>query len=284
MLRLSNSEISDYQRCKRMHYFGNVLGKGPLEAPNPLKAAEVGTRFHSAMERYYGGESQEDVLAELTAVVDTHEALRPGSDDHKATELVLTMVEGYFDWLAEVGLDHGVEVVAPESTHTRTMPEFDEVQFIGKLDLETVEGLEDFKTTKIPFSQKLPALRRSRQPVHYAWLLEPRKPVTRVRFRVARQSTRSERTSPPYYATEEVPINAAMLRSHEDHLRELVPEILANYERTTPPAPSPGEDCSWRCPFYLLCPMVDNGEDWRYTLREEFRDVDPLARYREADD
>lgn len=279
MLRLTNSELSDFQRCARMHWLGNVRRLGPIAEPSPLRAAEIGTRYHDAMELYYGGASQAETLAWVQEKLDVHAEITPGGEQHKSWSLVFDMVEGYFDYLAETGLDSGVKVIAPETTHTRTMPEFPDVIFMGKLDLETEEGLEDHKTTKLPFSQKLAELRRSRQPIFYAWLLEPIKRVTRVRFRIARQSTRSERTTGPYYEVESVPINHAMLRSHERHLRELVPQIQANYERTTVPAPAPGSDCSWRCDFYSICPLFDDGSGPEYVIKHEFKEVNPLERY-----
>lgn len=283
ILRLSNSEIETFQRCKRAHWWEYVQRLEPIAAPSPLRAAEVGSDFHTEMEAYYGGEPQESILERMRARCEELELTAPGGDMHKAAELVLTMVEGYFDWLAEEGVDQGVDVIAPETAHSRTLPDLPGVEFIGKVDLETSAELIDFKTTKLPFATKIRTLRRSRQLPHYAWLLAGRRHINRVRVRVAKQSTRSERTSPPYYAEEEIPITRARLAAHEAHLRELVPEIQANYARETLPVPTPQESCSWICPLYLVCDMADQGEDYQQVIDQEFKQGDPLARYAEKE-
>lgn len=280
-LWLSNSEIEEFQRCKRQHWWGTVKRLEPNDPPNPLRASEIGTRFHTVMERYYAGASESELLAELQADAARIAEVTPGGDAHKAAELVLTMAEGYFLWAAETGADHGVGVIAPETTHTRVMPEFPDVIFAGRLDLETEEAIVDFKTTKLPFTTKSRTLQRSRQLPHYAWLLEPTRYVNRVRFRIAKQTTRSDRTSPPYYYEDELPVTRRRLRAHEDHLREIVPEIKANYARTTLPAPTPAEHCSWICPFYLVCDAADQGEDYQQLLADGFHEGDPDQRYKE---
>jgi RecB family exonuclease len=283
MLRLSNSEVETFQRCRRQHYWEYVQRLEPIAPLSPMRASEIGTAFHREMECYYSGESQADLIARLQSRVDELALTVPDGELHKAASLVLTMVEGYFDWIAEEGVDQGIDVIAPETAHSRTLPDLPDVEFIGKVDLETTEELVDFKTTKIPFVTKIRTLRRSRQLVHYAWLIAPRRHINRVRVRIAKQSTRSERTSPPYYAEDEIPVTRARLAAHEAHLRELVPQIQANYARTTLPVPTPGEACSWICPMYLVCDMADQGEDYQAVIDREFKTGDPLARYNEED-
>ena len=43
--------------------------------------------------------------------------------------------------------------------------------------------------------------------------------------------------------------------------------------------PSPDDSCSWKCQFFTLCPMFDDGSRAEDMVREEFRERDPLARY-----
>jgi hypothetical protein len=43
--------------------------------------------------------------------------------------------------------------------------------------------------------------------------------------------------------------------------------------------PSPDDTCSWRCQFFTLCPMFDDGSRAEDMVREEFSERDPLARY-----
>lgn len=279
MFRISNSEIETWQRCRRQHWWEYVQRLQPKASPSPLRAAEIGTAFHAASEMYYGGMSGGDVTAHLQEIVDIHETTAPEGEQHKAADLVLTMWEGYLDWLAEEGIDQGINIIGPETTHTRKMSEFPDVEFIGKIDIETEEDIIDQKTTKLAFAQKIKVLRRSRQLIHYAWLIAPTRHINRVRVRVTKQSTRSERTSGPYYVEEKIPVTRGRLRSHEEHLRDIVPGMLANYARETLPAPSPNSDCSWICPLYLVCDMADQGEDYQYVIDNEFVQGNPLERY-----
>lgn len=281
---LTNSEINDFQRCPRLHFLGNVKRLGPIKPPSPLRAAEIGTRVHAALERYYGGATAPEVVASLEADVDVHAETTPGGEQHKASALVLAVSEAYFEWLAETGADQGLTVISPEFTATRTHPDFPGVTFQGKIDLLTDEELIDFKTCAIPLEQKAREVLRATQGAWYVWLLAGSdRRVTRVQFRIMRQSSHSERTSPPYETTAELPINAAMLQSVERNLLEIVPRIQSNYARKDVPPPVPGSDCSWRCDFYQVCPMFDNGEDWQFVLDTEFQEVDPLSRYSKED-
>ncbi len=45
--------------------------------------------------------------------------------------------------------------------------------------------------------------------------------------------------------------------------------------------PNPTRDCSWKCPFYNVCPMMDDGSDYVRMLQNEYEQVNPLARYGE---
>jgi hypothetical protein len=280
-LWLTNSQIETYQRCRRQHWWEYVHRLVPNELPNPLKASELGTRVHKFCERYYSGEKSSDLIEELQSSIDAIANVTPDSDAHKAAIIVLSVFEGYIDWLADTGADQGIGVIAAESVHTRTMPEFPDVIFAGTIDLETEESIVDLKTCKVPFNTKIKTLRRSRQLVGYAWLLEPKRYVNQMKFRIMKQSTRSERTEGPYYTEETLPITRARLRNHEVHLRELVPQIQEQYTRTTLPAPTPAEHCSWICPFYLVCDAADQGEDYEQLIKDDFHQGDPDERYHE---
>lgn len=284
---VTNSEVSDLRRCERMHHLGYVKRLTPKASPSPLKASEIGVGYHEDLEFGYNGVPWGDVLA--TRSQSEVDAADSGDEDAaKAHEKIRIMVEGYADWLEETGADQDVERPQPEFTARR---ELDGLIFQGKIDLlywsRTWQRLEfiDHKSTGYQLSVKMRALKRSTQPLHYAWLLASTAPmVTHCTINLARQSLRGPTAVGPFYLRDQVEITPEMLEGYETNLRkDWIPKLLAAYEKTEVPAPSPDDDCSWRCPFFTICPSFDNGEDWRYALENEFTEHDPLARYREVD-
>ena len=272
-----------------MHHLAYVRRLAPIKPRSPLAAAEIGTEYHADLEAGYNGLAAFQHLGEHRYVLSAEAEMDGNEDLAKAHEKVAAMVSGYAEWLEETGADQDLSHPRPEQTARR---EFEGLVFQGKIDLlytsRTWGTLEfmDHKSTGYALSQKMRELKRDTQPVHYAWLLAPVVHLSYATINLARQSLRSSTSVGPYYMRERIEIPPEALEGYERNLRrDWIPALLQAYERPAEdvPAPSPGPDCSWRCPFYDVCPAFDNGEDAEYTLATEYQEHDPLERYREED-
>lgn len=270
-----------------MHHLGYVKRLAPVDPPSPLKASEIGLGYHEDLQWLYEGAHPEDVL-DRRRDLQLRAELEGREDASQAHEKIRTMVEGYVEWLQDSGADQDLSEPQPEMTWRR---EFEGLVFQGKIDLlyysRTWNRLEfmDHKSTGYQLAVKMRELKRSTQLLHYAWLLEPAVRLTHCNVNLARQSLRGPTATGPFYLREPVEITPEMLDGYAANLRrDWVPDLIAAYEKTAVPAPAPDADCSWRCPFYSVCPSFDNGEDWEYALENEFQEHDPLARYREVEE
>lgn len=282
---LSNSEIMTFQRCQRKWFLQNVMKLGRPERESGV--ANVGTLAHALLEALYLGHDMDDVLADHRAALEE----MPEGKFRDDAALALTVAEGYIDWLAEEGADQSYEAAAVEGEFTRPIDGMPGWFGIGKLDLilrnrgtgELVPS--DHKSTAQAIETFLRGIRRRSQWFHYAWLLEGRFPewpnVRRFLVTVLRQSKRTARSTPPYYARQLVPLNDAEVRSYGRQITRIAQDIQAAEQRELPP-PTRGQDCDWACPFARICPRMDDGSDWESQIRLDFVEIDPLARYVET--
>src|SRR5690606_12100880 len=104
---------------------------------------------------------------------------------------------------------------------------------------------------------------------------------------------RTARATPPFYARHELVLNDQQLRKHWQAMNVRVEEIAQHrawldWGVVSLDSPridaSPSKDCSWACPFYHLCPMMDDGSDWEWYLGEEFVEGESHVPGREDDD
>lgn len=280
---LSNSELSDWRRCPRMWYLKHVM---KLAKPTQdYGVAHVGTLAHEILEAHYLGGDPAEILERYST------ADLPEGKLRDAHEMALSVAEGYIDWLAEEGADQAYEVAGVEREFTRPITGRPGWYSIGKLDLllrhrETGEILpSDHKSTAQGIEVFLRDIKRKSQFPHYAHLLQgvfqewPN--IRRFMVTVLRQSKRTARATGPFYERTTIPLNDAEIAAYDRHLTKWSLEIEKAEQAEIPP-PDNGPDCSWRCPFYRLCPRVDDGSDWQGMAEAEFVVHDPLARYTET--
>jgi PD-(D/E)XK nuclease superfamily len=126
-----------------------------------------------------------------------------------------------------------------------------------------------------------------------------------------RRVKRSDKSKPPYYQRDPFRYNESdidsTLRKVQGRARQILAAratldhiyaerggdlaLLNDFQREHLPPTAIETDCSWRCPFVQLCPMLDDGSDWVGSLvrsghfRQEnpyaYYDDDPLARVRQ---
>jgi hypothetical protein len=273
---------------------------------------------HAGLEAFYGPEPDTylDVLAQ--AHLDDWDAymanctelgVYPDVEVHKAylkdCELERAMLEGYADWVAESGVDAGIEFTAIEEVVSvrgsdfapEIVERFGEFEVVGKLDariIRLMDGARKFvdHKTAASLTTALATLHMNPQMLHYAWLERMTQPEGTwsdgALYNVLKKVKRGKQAKPPFYARYEVNHNSDQLDSYELHMKRKITKIFeleallkdATVEEQAHIAePSPDDSCSWKCQFFTLCPMFDDGSRAEDMVREEFRERDPLARY-----
>jgi hypothetical protein len=105
-------------------------------------------------------------------------------------------------------------------------------------------------------------------------------------YNVMRRVKRTATAKPPFYGRIEVRHNMETLRSMYLRVKRVIEEIVgaraeldAGGDHRYVTYPTPDQDCSWKCPFVRMCPMMDDGSNWEGLLEEHYVHVDPYERY-----
>ena len=314
MIQLTNSEIFMWQRCQRMWLLTYYLGYTP-DAEEVTGNRILGIRIHCALQGYYGYD-----LDPLTVLHVLYQLALEAFPDYEADllaerDLASAMVEGYLEWVTTEGKDASLKVIATEAEVTVPLPGVEGVELMGKLDqvfLDEMTGLLNFHDYKTAGGfERHEILAISPQFRFYSLLQKlavagqqgaPR--VMGGMVTTLRRVKRTDRSKPPYYQRDpfrynEETINSTLLKvtgiakkivTARHALDWVYTEgggdltLLNAYQAINLP-PTPIEtDCSWRCPFLALCPMLDDGSDWvgALTRSGHYRQEDPHAYY--ADD
>lgn len=314
--RFSQSEFKEFQ-CNRRWWLASYRRLSPITL-NPSGPLRSGSRVHTGLEAFYGPnpETYLDVLKEAqdddwNAYLEncTELGVYPDVEVSKAfdkdCELERAMLEGYADWVAESGVDAGIEFTAIEEIVSvrgsdfapEIVERFGEFEVVGKLDarvLRLMDGARKFVDHKTAASlvSALATLHMNPQMLHYAWLERMTQPEGTwsdgALYNVLKKVKRGKQAKPPFYGRFEVNHNDDQIASYELHMKRKITKIFeleallkdATIEEQAHIAePSPDDSCSWKCQFFALCPLFDDGSRAEDMVREEFRERDPLARY-----
>jgi hypothetical protein len=305
-MRISNSEVQVFKRCRRKWHFSYYLWLKPNfeKATGP---APIGNRIHACLNVYYESlmaGMPTDMAVDTTMAYHDNEALNVienagvGEDLDayaKETDLTRIMLEGYFEWLQNEGVDEGLTVTGSEtSVNLKTHIFNTEVFILAKLDIRIRRELDgavlfmDHKTAQ-ELSTPLKTMHLNEQFLHYDWLLRQ---VTGERvdggmFNFLRKVKRTASMKSPAYGRLEVRHNDRELDAFEKRLRGEIRAILSlrqALDTGTDPLtlvyPTPTRDCCWDCPFVQICPMVDRQDGSAERVIElTMRKVDPYERY-----
>lgn len=147
-LRLTNSEMKTWRRCRRQWWlsYHRGLQRHETEFNRPLS---IGSRLHDVLAWYYqpGLERDpEDAMRVLRAGIEEDVKNHPDHEEaiRKEGDLVDAMVEGYFEWLAETGADSEFEVIAPEAEMEVPLGVVDGATILSKIDAR-IRSVEDAK-------------------------------------------------------------------------------------------------------------------------------------------
>jgi CRISPR/Cas system-associated exonuclease Cas4 (RecB family) len=295
--RISNSEIQTFKDCRRKWWLSYYRSLKP-RYKDRTGALALGSRIHAALEHHYENgvplleaheklvkAEKEELLAEFQDV----------SALEKEAELGHIMLEGYLEWVEENGIDSDLEIVSNEEIIT--MPLFNgEVELTGKLDMRVrrkadgVRMFRDFKTVGGSLSDFANLAPMNEQILTYM-LLEQSKPDEEHRseggiFTMLKKVKRSARAAPPFYDQIEVRHNVFTLRSFWDRIHGTITDMMrvrkALDEGESPSFhayPRPSRDCKWKCQFFTVCSMMDDGSAAEQAISEMFVEGDPYDYY-----
>lgn len=317
--RFSQSEMKTFLRCKRKWWLSEYRRLAPI-GDGPTGPLRSGTRVHTALEAFYT--PGEDPFAALEAaqrddwntyarnLAEMGASPDPALIDQfgKDCQLEKIMLEGYGEWIAESGVDAGIEFIATEEivtvpgdcVYSDLVDEFGPFDIVGKLDARVRRESDgarmflDHKTAQ-SLTMALPTLQMDMQMMHYMWLESMTTPEGErsdgALYNVLKKVKRTKAAKPPFFARYEVHHNDDAIYSYGVRLSQIVSEILTMERQLTLYPHSaehiayanPTNTCSWECPFFTLCPMFEDGSRAEDMIRDQFTTRDPLARYAAED-
>lgn len=312
--RVSQSDLKDFQRCKRRYWLRHVRRLAP-KMYGPVGPLQSGTRVHTALEAYYQPYMSLDPRQSIENAINdamseyhtqcTQLGVEPDAavldQFRKDTDLERAMIEGYFEWLADTGADAHLNVIAAEEQLNITADQLGAdfgrpVEIVGKLDARAIDEVTGFTQfvdhkTVASFARVLPTLQGDAQMLHYHLLLSLTRPdehVDGALYNMLRKVKRGPRSKPPYYQREPITHNAEEIESYRLRLIGLITNVIEFEERIAQlgdmgvkmfAQPTRTFDCSWDCQFFDVCDMFDDGSRVEAAIAEMFDERDPLARY-----
>lgn len=297
-LSMSNSELTTWQHCKRkwMLKYYNRLSVKP-ENQSSTGVMHLGTRIHIALEYMYGWDADPyQVLSIIYKHEKQYQSQETTDELTKEHQLAVKMIEGYLEWLDETGADEDIEVVSTERDVAVAGPHG--VTLRARLDMRvrrrstgTIRFI-DHKTVG-DFNGKLSTLEKDPQMRFYTLIdkLEALQGEREERseggtWNMFKRSKRTARAKPPFNQRVETDYNDEVLRSVYFKIHEVIGEIIQarlrldnGEDHRSVAYPNAGPDCSWKCEFVSMCPLMDDGSHWRDMAAGEFVVEDPYAYY-----
>lgn len=282
------SEIKKFKRCPRswwLSYKKDGLGYEPARSDEPLSGQrDVGTLVHAAIEAHRKGGVWSNPIEAFRILGQTEGWYSP-EWERDVFSLARIMVQGYVQWLEETGADANEETLFVERQLSVPIGRIlgEDVILTGKLDhivRDRTTGeviVSDVKT--VDSLTKVGAeLQVDDQGLNYLILLHAAEnlPVRRFRHDMLRKVKRTATAKPPFYGRHEVAYNEEQLNNAWTHtcvvLEQMVHclQTLGDSERYhhITVYPNPTRDCTWDCDFLPMCPMMDDGADWKGMLSD----------------
>lgn len=292
--RLSLSELSVYRDCRRKWYLEYHL---KLKKRDKSGALALGSNVHEALSVYY--EPNGSVQAAMERFSEIYAILRHEADEYEIDDIekdfVLghIMLEGYFEWLAETGIDQFIEIIEPEAEIEYAMEVAGVVVILmGKRDLigvNTMTGTNVLLDHKTCQSFDDPILDLNEQGRMYLMLqrLVGSTEVQDLLWNMLRKVKRTARATPPFYKREELYVSEEELRRFYTRIRGIVRDLLMTEAQLADGQshfefcyPRPSRDCNWKCQYRKVCPIMDQDPSAAdEMLKDMFEVTDPYERY-----
>lgn len=279
-IRIRNSEIAKFMRCKRSWYleYGRGLRRRPVQKLFP-GTYDTGTAVHVGLAAYYRGEDPTYAIDAFER--ETEASLHPQADTgqwSKSFEMARRMVGAYTVWVAENGIDVGETTLTIEQElEAEIMPG---VVLYGTPDRVKKNRaghilVEDWKTGVIdrPFQME-----NDWQLLNYYLLVSSNydDPMVGVQHRRLKRSMHTAAAKSPQFAVHTASVRPSRLDVHRRHVENVVTELLQYRQKvaagadpvfTYTPHRMPN-NCNWDCAFADVCAQMDDGDDWEYTVEE----------------
>jgi RecB family exonuclease len=297
---LSNSEIQVFKDCRRKWWLNYYRRLQPKQK-DYTGALALGSRIHEALDQYYSSDGEIGLLEAHAALVKTDMDLlikeyRDTTDLEAEAELGRIMLEGYLEWMDEEGIDSNLEKISNEEIIQ--MPLFDgEVILQGKLDMRVrrkndgVRMFRDFKTVGGSFADFANQAQMNEQILTYMLLesAQNKEPGERSGggiFTMLKKVKRTANARPPFYEQIEVRHNVFTMRSFWQRIHGTIIDLMgvkkaldAGSDPNFVAYPSPSKDCKWKCQFYTICPMIDDGSAAEAAIEQLYAVSDPYGYY-----
>jgi hypothetical protein len=297
IVRISNSEIQTFKDCRRRWWFSYYRRLKPRQK-EMTGALALGSRIHAALDDHYA--NGVPLLKAHSQFVELDRELlmsefRDTSNLDTEAELGRIMLEGYEEWVEENGIDAELEMISTEETIIA--PLFNgEVELQGKLDMRVrrkgdgARMFRDFKTVGGSLSDFANLAPMNEQVLTYM-ILESTKADEDSRsdggiFTMLKKVKRTATARPPFYDQIEVRHNVFTLRSFWDRLHGVVADMMrvrtaldAGEKHQYVAYPKPSRDCKWKCQFFTVCTLMDDGSAAEQAISEMYEVSDPYAYY-----
>jgi RecB family exonuclease len=297
-IKISNSEIQTFKDCRRKWWL-NYYRRLQPQTTNFTGALALGSRIHAALDAYY---STDTPLLEAHAALVAQdkqlliESFRDTMELDSEAELGRIMLEGYLQWVDENGIDAELEMISTEEIIS--MPMFDgAVELQGKLDMRVrrkadgVRMFRDFKTVGGSFTE-FGAMAHMNEQILTYMILEAAQNKEGERseggiFTMLKKVKRTANAKPPFYEQMEVRHNTFALRSFWNRIHGTVLNMMQVRQALDDGAdhhfvayPRPSRDCKWKCQFFAICPLFDDGSAAEHAISELYTVDDPYAYYK----
>jgi RecB family exonuclease len=298
-IKVSNSEIQTFKDCRRRWWLTYYRRLKP-KMKDYTGALALGSRIHEALDRHYStGIDLLDAHAELIKedIKKMTDANRDTSNLETEAELGRVMLEGYLEWVELEGIDAELEMISTEEILERPMMD-GKVILQGKIDMRVrrkIDGarmIRDFKTVGGSFADFGAMAHMNEQVKTYMLLDEAQEQdedgarTDGAIFTMLRKVKRGAYAKPPFYDQIEVRHNRFTLRAFLEQLEGTFEDMLrvrdaldaggSHYKNAYP---TPTKDCKWKCQFFAICPLFDDGSAAEAALSDSFESADPYGYY-----
>lgn len=296
-IHISNSEVQTYKDCRRKWWLSYYRRLQP-KSKQMTGALALGSRIHEALDMYYS--KNIPLLDAHSQLIDIDkkilvESYRDTYDLESEAELGRIMLEGYLQWVEENGIDAELEMISTEEIIS--MPLLDNsVVLQGKIDMRVrrkadgVRMFRDFKTVGGSFTDFSSMAHMNEQILTYM-MLETAQNKEGERseggiFTMLKKVKRSANARPPFYEQLEVRHNVFALRSFWQRIHGTLSDMLNTRKALDEGGdhrfvayPRPSRDCKWKCQFFTICPMFDDGSAAEAAIEDAFEVSNPYAYY-----
>lgn len=307
-VRISNSEIQGFKNCKRQWYLANYLGLQKKEK-NLVGPLPLGTRVHDSLEQYYTTyDNPVDVYNRLMRKDNALFRDSIQAEDPKLVrkfesegELGRLMLEGYLEWLEETNADANIDIQYAEKVISLIIDEFGgRVILQAKVDAEARRrsdnslAIIDHKTAA-DLGPYYKYSHMSEQLMTYTLINKRNPPVDGAEvdggvYNLLKKVKRTGTAKPPFYDRIDVRFNDETLNSFYIRLVGVLHDMMevrdkldegADHRFVAYPKPQMDWHCGM-CPFFQVCPMLDDGSSSDRYIEDHYDVVNPYERYNDT--